>query len=189
VLRNLWTISIAANLVSVVIGWVRGYRIWSVWATFYLLSALALRYVDWRHLYGSGGYVNLWIAQQLWSAVLLIFVVREVVKPTQLLAVICSGAAFGVGMVAVQAAHWKHSPVEFVMWFFGMVALALGLVCAAGRPRPHGLILTGFLLLYAILMLAGADYLSSANLGIAWSILEIVAFAAWAISHLRRTET
>lgn len=187
-LRDLWVVSIIVNLISAVFGWTRGYRIWSAWATFYLLSALVLRYVDWRHLYGPHGwYVNIWIAQQVWSAAILIPVIRQAVRPTEMLVGISSIASLATGIVAVQAAHWKHSPVEFAMWFFGMIALSQAIVCAVGsihRPTAYTAILSGFLILYSALMLAGSDYLSSPNLGIAWSGLEIAAFGAWGVTFL-----
>ncbi len=64
------------------------------------------------------------------------------------------------------------------MWAGGTAALAMGIISTAGR-KVYSAILAAFLLLYAALMLAGSDYLNSANLGIAWSVLEITAFSAW----------
>lgn len=183
-LRYLWEYSIAANTIAVILGWMRGYRIWSAWATFYLISALALRYADWQHLYGPHGwYVNLWIAQQFWQIVLMIFVVREAVKPAWLLNYAATGVALAIAVATAQAHHWPDSWIESVMWIGGTAALAMGIISTASC-KIYNAILAAFLLLYAALMLAGADYLTSANLGIAWDVLEIAAFSAWGISFL-----
>jgi len=183
-LRDLWEISIAANAIAVVVGWRRGKRIWSVWATFYLLSALALRYADWRHLYGPHGwYVNLWIAQQFWQIVLMGFVVRDAVRPAGLLTYAATGVSLMVAAATAQVHHWPDSMIEAVMWIGGTAALAMGIISTAGRTA-RSFILAAFLLLYAALMLAGSDYLTSANLGIAWDVLEIAAFSAWGINFI-----
>ena len=50
-------------------------------------------------------------------------------------------------------------PAKAVIWTLAMIALSV----------------------IATLMLAGADYLTTPQLGEAWSILEIAAFTAWGI--------
>ncbi len=64
----------------------------------------------------------------------------------------------------------------------GTASLALGIIAAVGsgqRRTVHSAILAVFLLGYAMLSLAGADYLKAPNIGIAWSLLECVCFGAW----------
>lgn len=184
-LRDIWAISLVVRLVAVLIGFCRAPRHWTAWASFYLITGIVLRAADifrlWPH-----DYAYLWYGQQVGSALLLGFLVAKLIHPTETLVQISAlGALVSSGIIA-QANHWPGSPTETVMWMCGTVTLVMGIISTIGAREVTAAILAGFLILYSTLMLAGTDYLNSVNLGIAWSVLEIVAFGAWGIRFLIR---
>ncbi len=182
-LRDLWMLSLAVRLIAVVIGLFRAPRSWVLWAGFYLSTGITLRVVDLTHP-GPHAYINLWCLQQIGSAILLAFVVSKTIKPAELLVQLSVLAALVAAGVVSEASHWPGSPTETVMWICGGVSLALGIISTVGsvvKFTAESAILSGFLILYSALMLAGSDYLNSANLGSAWSVLEIAAFGAWGV--------
>ncbi len=187
-LRDLWSVSLAVRLISLILGFRRAPRQWITWAAFYLLSGIALRCADifhpWPHVYAY-----LWYGQQAGSALLLGFLVAKVIHPTETLVQISALAALVTTGIVSEANHWPGSPTETVMWGCGTVTLAMGIISVIGAMVEFTYeagILAGFLILYSALMLAGSDYLNSVNLGIAWSGLEIVAFTAWSILFIFR---
>lgn len=185
-LRDLWALSLAVRFVSVAIGLSRASTAWFIWGILYLGTGILLRLADIIRP-GPHVYVDLWCFQQIGSVALLAWVVFRLVKPTESLVRIASVVALVCAGIIAQSNHWPGSPTETVMWGCGAVSLALGIIASAGtvtKPTADSSILSGFLILYSLLMLAGSDYLNSVNLGIAWSILEITAFGAWGVSHL-----
>ena len=164
-------------------------RYWRSWAWIYFITAFALRAADYWRLHPWTA--DIWQLQQIFSFGILIFVMREAIHPVFELVLVSVVVAFTAGVIVAQESHWPGSHEEAVMWVVGTLTLALGITVAIGsfaRFSMHALILAAFLLLYSVLMLAGADYLTSPQLGIAWSILEIAAFGAWAITF-RLTKT
>ncbi len=183
-LTETWIASLVLNGLAVLSR--KSPRAWRAWALFYLLSNTLLIFLDpYYHFVGKGWYTPAWIAQQVISTGLLVFVVREAVSPAVLLVGTGSMGAVGAGMATGQTPHWPNSSVELVMMLCGVASLALGIIAAIGagaRRTMHSAILAIFLLGYALLSLAGADYLKQPNIGIAWSLLECVCFGAWAIN-------
>ncbi len=178
-----WAISLAVRALAVAICWRRASREWTAWAVFYLASGIILRTLDILHWYGPHGwYVYVWILQQVISTGLLVFVVRREINPTFLLGAISVVAAILTAAITAQNYHWPNSPIETTMTACGTASLALGIIAALGlvsRRTISSAILAVFLLGYALLSLGGADYLKTAQLGIAWSVLEITCFGAW----------
>jgi len=187
-LREIWIVSLAVRFIAVLIGFHRAQRHWTVWAAFYLLTGIGLRALDIFRLWPND-YAYLWYGQQIGSTLLLGFLVSKLIHPTEMLVQISALAALVATAVISQANHWPSSPTETVMWGCGTVTLAMGIISVIGSREVTSAILAGFLILYSALMLAGADYLNSVNLGIAWSVLEIVAFGAWGISFLINRES
>ncbi len=166
--------------------WRRTSREWRAWVAFYFSAGVILRALDILHWYGPHGwYVYGWISQQVISVGLLVFVVRREISPTFLLAGISAIAAILTAAITAQNPHWPGSPIETTMTACGTASLALGITAAIGSASRHtatSAILAVFLLGYAFLSLGGADYLKTAQLGIAWSILEIACFGGWLIT-------
>lgn len=187
-LRNAWLVSLAVRGASVLI--TRGApNYWRLWAVFYFLSGCALRVDDWVDPINSlKWFTPMWEMQQIFSLALLAFVVREAVRPVWAICYCSIVLGVVVGQDNAQTHHWPKSSVEIVMWLGGIAAIAMTFITAVmstQKPSKHVFALSAFLLLYGILMIAGADDLRNPNLGVAWSILEIAAFSAWSVVFFR----
>ncbi len=133
-------------------------------------------------------YVYTWGLQQIGTVILLGVLIRKLIHPTAILVQYAAVFSLLASSLIIQPDHWPHILTETIMWSCGSVALWLGITSTVGtlyRFTAENATLSGFLILYSVLMLAGSDYLNSVNLGIAWSILEIVSFGAWGISRLK----
>lgn len=159
---------------------------WVSWAVVYLLFDLALWIMDVGRIGGGvhGLYVGVWSMQQVASVGLMGIVVYGAVRPTYLAVALSMVGSVAASISVGQSHHWPYSVVETVMEICGCANLTLGMIAAIGstvRVSAYRLIIAGFLVIYAILMLAGADHLKTPELGLAWCVLEITAFAAWGI--------
>lgn len=191
-IRDLWAAAIVVRGLSLVIGISRrAPASWIVWAAWAESTDLLLRYFDYAHMGGPRGpYVITWIAQQLVGLLLLAAVTDQIAKPTRLLACLSTALAFLASATLHVPRRWEDSPVEMIVEACGFVAMALGLMSAASlfsRFRSALAVLTLFLLAQSLLMLAAPDYLTSAGIGRAWSMLDIAAFAAWGILYGRKS--
>ena len=182
VFRDLWIASILVRAVSLLFGWRhRAPLAWCVWAAFYLATGLAGIIANYAGL--SHWYPAIWYTQQIGSALMLGLVLQDAIAPTDVLVGVSVLVAIAVSGTFSEIHHWPNRAVETVMWNCGTAILAMAIVACVGiapRFKTFSAILAGFLLLYAILMLGGADYLTKPQIGIAWSLLEISAFGAWA---------
>jgi hypothetical protein len=179
--RELWYASLAVRGIAVASGFHRAPVSWVAWSVFMLVTGIACKYLDGRM---HDPYLWVWMAQQIGGILLLAVIVWRTVKPPMALVYGSCIAAMIVSLMASVIAERPHDALGNVMFEFGTATLALGLcagVTAIARGYWRYRILTAYLLLSALLELAGGEFLGKVGLGRAWELNEILCFGAWAV--------
>lgn len=183
-LRELWTAAIIIRGISLVIGirW-RAPGWWIAWVAFSEAFDIALRLCYHSHAIGPHGwYVTLWVTSQIGGIILLSALTWQVSRPRPELIGCAAALAVAACTALSMLRQFPGSPLEPVIQFSGGAELALGIM-AASKQTAMSMILTAYLILSAVLMLAAPVYLPtslvSINKAIEW--LEIGAFTSWAV--------
>lgn len=173
-MRALWYLSLALNAAAILASVRRDCFFWRLWASFYLISNIALAWLDHLH---TPAYMPTWESLLVADAGLRLLVVAKS-RPSGNFwprAVIAGVAT----LILWETMRWPALWYEYLLFLCGAANLAAGLW---SKSR----IFAAYLLLSAILLYATPVYI--AKIGIAVVLLDCLAFGAWTASNRLRTE-
>jgi hypothetical protein len=185
VLVKLLIASMIVRALAILIGLRKAPRSWLFWAIVYELFEVSLWICHVEHWIGPHGwYVQIYTVEQPVSVALLTFVVWRTVAPVRLLVAFSIAASASVSSFLWVAVQYPDSPIEPVMYACGAVLLALGFMAGVTTWADRSgfrVVLSMYLLLFAVLMLVGGEFLTSPGLDRAIALLDCLAFSAWGI--------
>ena len=181
ILRQLWLAAIIVRGFCLLVAlWKRAPVWWSIWIGASEAFALRAHWIDSVH--NGALYCDWWITEQIVCILIMAVYVWRDVRPPIALVILSTIFTDIVGSMIGLSDHWPASYLEPTMFWVGLAGLWLGIVAmvtAIALQQLRHWILAIYLVMYALMMIAGPDYLTQAGIGRAWSVMEILAIVAW----------